>query len=63
MAQLPPMDLAGALLLQFTGQQLSVPATRRTLARIQGLFGGYLPRTSRAAAVDPGLHKQRSSAE
>jgi hypothetical protein len=32
MAQLPPMDLYGALLFQVTGQQLSVPATRRTLA-------------------------------
>jgi len=39
LAQLPPMDLYGALLFQVTGQQLSVPATRRTLARIQALFG------------------------
>src|SRR6266536_2731916 len=43
MARLPPMDLYGALLFQVTGQQLSVPATRRTLARIQALFGGHLP--------------------
>ena len=43
LAQLPPMDLYGALLFQVTGQQLSVPATRRTLARIQALFGGRLP--------------------
>ncbi|HKQ01548.1 MAG TPA: hypothetical protein VJ735_14575 [Actinomycetes bacterium] len=43
MAQLPPMDLYGALLFQVTGQQLSVPATRRTLARIEALFGGHLP--------------------
>ena len=28
---------------QVTGQQLSVPATRRTLARIQALFGGDSP--------------------
>jgi hypothetical protein len=41
LAQLPPMDLYGALLFQVTGQQLSVPATRRTLARIQALFGGH----------------------
>ena len=34
MTQLPPMDLFGALLFQVTGQQLSVPATRNTLARI-----------------------------
>ena len=37
MAQLPPMDLYGALLFQVTGQQLSVAATRRTLARIEAL--------------------------
>ena len=30
LAQLPQMDLYGALLFQVTGQQLSVPATRRT---------------------------------
>ena len=39
LAQLPPMDLYGALLFQVTGQQLSVAATRRTLARIQALLG------------------------
>jgi DNA-3-methyladenine glycosylase II len=39
MAQLPPMDLYGALLFQVTGQQLSVAATRRTLARIQPARG------------------------
>jgi hypothetical protein len=43
MAQLPPMDLYGALLFQVVGQQLSVAATRRILARIQALFGGHLP--------------------
>jgi 3-methyladenine DNA glycosylase/8-oxoguanine DNA glycosylase len=43
MAQLPPMDVYGALLFQVTGQQLSVAATRRTLARIEALFGGHLP--------------------
>lgn len=37
------MDLYGALLFQVTGQQLSVVATRRTLARIETLFGGHLP--------------------
>ena len=37
--QLPPMDLYGALLFQVTGQQLSVAATRRTLARNQALLG------------------------
>ena len=51
--QLPPMDLYGALLFQVTGQQLSVPATRRTLARIQALFGGHLPTPAELLAVDP----------
>ena len=53
MSQLPPMDLYGALLFQVTGQQLSVPATRRTLARIQALFGGHLPSSADLLAVDP----------
>ena len=54
LAQLPPMDLYGALLFQVTGQQLSVPATRRTLGRIQALFGGRLPAPAELLAVDPG---------
>jgi DNA-3-methyladenine glycosylase II len=54
MAQLPPMDLYGALLFQITGQQLSVAATRRILARIQALFGGHLPAPAELLAVDPG---------
>jgi DNA-3-methyladenine glycosylase II len=54
LAQLPPMDLYGALLFQVTGQQLSVPATRRTLGRIEALFGGHLPAPAELLAVDPG---------
>ena len=54
MAQLPPMDLYGALLFQVAGQQLSVAATRRILARIQALFGGRLPAPAELLAVDPG---------
>jgi DNA-3-methyladenine glycosylase II len=54
MARLPAMDLYGALLFQVTGQQLSVAATRRTLARIQALFGGHLPAPADLLAVDPG---------
>jgi DNA-3-methyladenine glycosylase II len=54
MTQLPPMDLYGALLFQVTGQQLSVPATRRTLARIEALFGGHLPAPAELLAVEPG---------
>ena len=53
LAELPKMDLYGALLFQVTGQQLSVPATRRTLARIQALFGGHLPSPAELLTVDP----------
>jgi DNA-3-methyladenine glycosylase II len=52
LAQLPPMDLYGALLFQVTGQQLSVAATRRTLARIQALFDGHLPSPAELLGVD-----------
>ena len=54
LAQLPPMDLYGALLFQVAGQQLSVAATRRILARIETLFGGHLPSPAELLAVDPG---------
>jgi DNA-3-methyladenine glycosylase II len=42
-AELPALDLFGALLFQVVGQQLSVVATRRILGRIEELFGGRLP--------------------
>jgi DNA-3-methyladenine glycosylase II len=51
-AQLPPMDLYGALLFQIVGQQLSVAATRRTLERIQALFAGHLPSPAELLAAD-----------
>ena len=54
LTQLPPMDLFGALIFQVTGQQLSVAATRHTLARIQALFGGRLPAPAELLAVEPG---------
>jgi DNA-3-methyladenine glycosylase II len=54
MARLPPMDLFGALVFQVTGQQLSVPATRRTLARIEALFDGHLPSPAELLEVEPG---------
>jgi DNA-3-methyladenine glycosylase II len=47
------MDLYGALLFQITGQQLSVPATRRTLARIEILFDGHLPTPAQLLGIDP----------
>jgi len=58
MTQLPPMDLFGALLFQVTGQQLSVPATRRTLARIQAMFGGRLPSPAELLGTDPGKFRE-----
>jgi DNA-3-methyladenine glycosylase II len=51
--QLPAMDLYGALLFQVTGQQLSVAATRSTLARIQAMFGGHLPSPAALLDADP----------
>jgi DNA-3-methyladenine glycosylase II len=54
LAQLPPMDVYGALLFQVTGQQLSVAATRQILARIEALFGGHLPSPTELLGVDPG---------
>jgi DNA-3-methyladenine glycosylase II len=53
MAQLPAMDLYGALLFQVVGQQLSVAATRTILGRIGGLFGGRLPAPAELLSVDP----------
>ena len=53
LAQLPPMDLYGALLFQVAGQQLSVPLTRRILARVEALFGGHLPSPTELLGVDP----------
>ena len=54
MSQLPATDLYGALLFQITGQQLSVAATRRTLARIEALFDGHLPSPTELLQIDPG---------
>ena len=58
MTQLPPMDLYGALLFQVTGQQLSVAATRHTIARIEALFGGRLPAPAELLDTDPGLLRE-----
>ena len=50
---LPPMDIYGAALFQITGQQLSVAATRRTIARIEALFDGHLPSPAELLAAEP----------
>ncbi len=47
------MDLFGALLFQIVGQQLSVPATRRILERIEARFGGRLPSAADVLGTDP----------
>ena len=51
--ELPPMDLFGALLFQIVGQQLSVAATRRTLARIEERFSGRLPSAADVLGTEP----------
>ena len=50
---LPPLTLFGSLLFQITGQQLSVAATRRTVDRLQVLFGGHLPSPEELLVVEP----------
>jgi DNA-3-methyladenine glycosylase II len=54
LAQLPPMDLYGALLFQVAGQQLSVAATRTILGRVEAMFGGRLPSAAELLMADPG---------
>jgi DNA-3-methyladenine glycosylase II len=58
LTELPAMDLFGALLFQVTGQQLSVAATRRILARIEGLFGGRLPTPAELLDVEPAVLRE-----
>jgi DNA-3-methyladenine glycosylase II len=53
LAELPAMDLFGALLFQVAGQQLSVAATRRILGRVEELFGGRLPSPAELLEVPP----------
>jgi DNA-3-methyladenine glycosylase II len=58
MAELPAMDLFGALLFQVAGQQLSVVATRRTLERVEMLFSGRLPSPAELLGVPPDSLRQ-----
>jgi DNA-3-methyladenine glycosylase II len=51
--ELPPLDAFGALIFQVVGQQLSVPATRTILSRIEQRFGGRLPSPAELLAADP----------
>jgi DNA-3-methyladenine glycosylase II len=59
-AQLPPLDLFGALLFQVTGQQLSVPRDPPDPGPHWGLFGGHLPSPTELLAVDPAQRARRS---
>ena len=52
-AEVPVLDLFRVLLFQIAGQQLSVVATRRTLERMETLFGGHLPTPSELLQVSP----------
>jgi len=51
--ELPPLDAFGALIFQVVGQQLSVPATRTIVSRIEQGFGGRLPSPTELLAADP----------
>jgi 3-methyladenine DNA glycosylase/8-oxoguanine DNA glycosylase len=46
--------------VQVAGQQLSVAATRRTLARIEDLFGGHLPAPIESKVTQKRLQPARS---
>ncbi|MGO9961587.1 MAG: DNA-3-methyladenine glycosylase family protein [Solirubrobacteraceae bacterium] len=55
LTELPEMDAFGALIFQIIGQQLSVKATRRLLARLQDQFAGRLPTPAEIVAADPAV--------
>jgi DNA-3-methyladenine glycosylase II len=52
-SQVPVMDLFRVLMFQIAGQQLSVAATRRTLGRMETLFGGHLPTPAELIEASP----------
>jgi DNA-3-methyladenine glycosylase II len=51
--ELPPLGAFGTLIFQVAGQQLSVAATRKIVARLQDRFGGHLPSPAELLAADP----------
>ena len=55
LATLPEMDAFGTLLWQIIGQQISLPAARAVLARVQSVFGGQLPTPQEVLATDPAV--------
>jgi DNA-3-methyladenine glycosylase II len=52
MDELPPLDAFGTLIFQVAGQQLSVPATRTIVSRVEQHFGGHLPSPTELLAAD-----------
>ena len=60
LAELPAMDLFGALTFQVVGQQLSVAATRRTIARLEARFGEPgSPSAADVLGADPAVFRGR----
>jgi len=55
LATLPEMDTFGTLLWQIIGQQISLPAARAVLARVQTMFGGQLPTPQQVLAINPAV--------
>jgi DNA-3-methyladenine glycosylase II len=51
--KLPARDAFGTLIFEVVGQQLSVAATRRIVARLEQRFGDRLPSPAELLAVDP----------
>jgi DNA-3-methyladenine glycosylase II len=55
LSTLPELDTFGTLLWQILGQQISLPAARAVLARVQSVFGGQLPTPQEVLATDPAV--------
>jgi DNA-3-methyladenine glycosylase II len=53
MDELPVLDAFGTLVFQVAGQQLSVPATRAIVSRLEERFGGHMPSPAELLAADP----------
>jgi DNA-3-methyladenine glycosylase II len=53
LGMLPRLSYFGTLIFQVTGQQLSVNATRKIVARLQKWFGGHLPSPGEFLEADP----------
>jgi DNA-3-methyladenine glycosylase II len=63
LSTLPEMDTFGTLLWQIIGQQISLPAARAVLARVQTVFGGQLPTPQEVLATDPAVLHQAGGSQ